>query len=201
MHRRAPPIGQAGIRDGGATRSPLLVALIPFLVVGCGYRSIYAAGPPGRLHVKVIRSLVADAVAADEVASGMREELARSGALAPGEGYPRVEIEVLRADETSDGIAAGSSGPIARGTRVAMVARAWVTVEDGAAPQAETGDMTAEESITVDETGGAGGTGEPDPRASSFHHADASRAAARRLGRKLGARVLGQPSASEDTGN
>jgi hypothetical protein len=171
------------------------------LVVGCGYRSVYAAGPPGRLHVKVIRSLVTDAVAADEVASGVREELARAGALAAGEGYPRVEIEVLRADETSEGIAAEARGPVARGTGVAMVARAWVTAEDGASPQSDTGDMRAEESITVDETVGADGTGGPDPRASAFHHADASRAAGRRLGRKLGARVLGQPSASEDTGN
>jgi hypothetical protein len=178
------------------------------LLAACGYHSIYAAGSPARLHVKVVRSLVADAVAADEVASGVREELARAGALAGGDGYPRVEIEVLRADETSEGITAGASGPVARGTGVAVVARAWVTAEDGAAPQEDTGDVRAEESITVDElesetgsAGGGGGAGEPDPRASAFHHADASRAAARRLGRKLGARVLGEPAASEDTGS
>jgi hypothetical protein len=139
---------------------------------------------------------VPDAVAADEVASGVREELARAGALEAGEGYPRVEIEVLRGDETSEGVAAGSSGPLARGTGVAVVARAWVASAENAPPQADTGDMRAEESIAVDEAA-AGGA---DPRASFFHHADASRAAARRLGRKLAARLLGQPSASEDTG-
>jgi hypothetical protein len=177
------------------------------VVSACGYRSIYAAGPPGGLHVKVVRALMADAISADEVASGVREELARAGALEGGDGYPRVEIEVLRADETSEGIAAGASGPVARGTGVGLVARAWVTAEEGAAPQADTGDMRAEESITVDEvveTAGnveTGGSGAADPRASAFHHADASRAAARRLGRKLGARVLGQPAASEDTGS
>jgi hypothetical protein len=177
---------------------------LSLVVSACGYRSIYAAGPPGRLHVKVVRALVADAVSADEVASGVREELARAGALEGGDGYPRVEIEVLRADETSEGIAVRASGPVARGTGVALVARAWVTAEEGAAPQADTGDMRAEESITVDEvveTAGNVETGGPDPRSSAFHHADASRAAARRLGRKLGARVLGQPAASEDTGS
>jgi hypothetical protein len=169
----------------------------------CGYQSIYAAGAPGRLHVKVVRSLVADAVAADEVASGAREELARAGALEAGEGYPRLEIEVLRADETSEGIAAratGASGPVARGTSVALLARAWVAAAAGAPAQSDTGDVRAEESIAVDEVGvdGAGGL---DPRASAFHHADASRAAARRLGRKLAAKVLGQPASSEDTGS
>ena len=159
---------------------------------------MYAAGPPGRLHVKLVRSLIPDAVAADEVASGVREELARAGALEAGEGYPRVEIEVLRGDETSEGVAAGASGPVARGTGVAVVARAWVESGADAPPQADTGDMRAEESIAVDELGAMGG---PDPRASAFHHADALRAAARRLGRKLGARVLGQPAASEDPGN
>jgi hypothetical protein len=168
------------------------------LILSCGYHSVYAAGPQGKLHVKVVRSLVADAVSADEVASGVREELARAGALEAGEGYPRVEIEVLRGDETSEGIAAGASGPVARGAGVAVVARAWVVAAADAAPQGDTGDMRAEESIAVDETAGLGG---PDPRASAFHHADASRAAARRLGRKLGARLLGQPSASEDTGS
>jgi hypothetical protein len=71
-----------------------------------------------------------------------------------------------------------------------------VASAENAPPQADTGDMRAEDSITADEAA-AGGA---DPRASFFHHADASRAAARRLGRKLAARLLGQPSASEDTG-
>ncbi len=104
---------------------------------------------------------------------------------------------MLRGDEASEGIAAGANGPLARGTGVAVVARAWVAAAADAPPQADTGDMRAEESIAVDVTGGGG----PDPRASGFHHADASRAAARRLGHKLGARLLGQPSASEDTAN
>lgn len=175
-------------------RGVMAISLL-LLVCACGYQSVYAAGPPGKLHVKVVRSLLPDAVAADEVASGVREELARAGALEGGEGYPRVELEVLRGDETSEGVAAGPAGPVARGTDVAVVARAWVVAAAGAPAQSDTGDMRAEESIAVDESGGL-----PDPRASGFHHADASRAAARRLGRKLAARVLGQPASSEETG-
>jgi hypothetical protein len=172
------------------------LAACALVACGCGYHALYTAGPQGKLHVKLVRSLVADAVAADEVASGVREELARAGALEAGEGYPRVEVELLRADETSEGIAASASGPVARGMGVGIVARAWVSSAEGAPPQSDTGDVRAEESVTVDR-GPAGG----DPRASTFHHADASRAAARRLGRKLGARVLGLPAASEDTGS
>jgi hypothetical protein len=165
------------------------------LLVACGYHSVYAAGPPAKLHVTLVQSLAPDAVAADEVVSGAREELARAGALEGGDGYPRMEIEVLRADEASEGITAGANGPVARGTGVAVVARAWVEPAEGAAHASETGDMRAEESIAVDTTV----LGADDPRAAVFHTADARRAAARRLGRKLAARVLGQPSASEDT--
>jgi hypothetical protein len=166
------------------------------LGAGCGYQAVYAGRPGGALHVKVVRVALADPVTADEVASGVREELARAGALAPGEAYPRVEIEVLRADEASEGVRASPAGPQARATDVGVVARAWVVRVQGAEPQRETGDMRAEETLAVDE-----GDFAPDPRASAFHHADALRAAARRLGRALGARVLGRPAASEETGD
>ena len=105
----------AGARGRGAIALAALVA-------ACGYQPVYS-GQPGRLHVKVVRSAVPDAVACDEVASGVREELAAAGALAAGDEYPRVEIEVLRADETSEGVAAAAAGPVARATDVAVVAR------------------------------------------------------------------------------
>jgi hypothetical protein len=165
------------------------------LASGCGYQAVYG-GAREPLHVKVVHSMVADPVAADEVASGVREELARAGALAPGEAYPRVEIEVLRAEEASEGVRASPAGPQARATDVAVVARAWVVGAPGAEPRSETGDMRAEETLAVDE-----GDFAPDARASTFHHADALRAAARRLGRALGARVLGMPAASEEAGD
>ncbi|HEY6463174.1 MAG TPA: hypothetical protein VIY73_23555, partial [Polyangiaceae bacterium] len=78
-------------------------ALLSLSLSACGYRAVYASGAPARLHVKVVASHVPDAIAADEVAAGLREELAKAGALAAGEGYPRVEVEVLRADEASEG--------------------------------------------------------------------------------------------------
>ena len=160
----------------------------------CGYQPVYATRP-ARLHVALVRSLVADAVAADEVASGVREELARAGALEPGEEYPRVEVEVLRADASSEGAAAGATGPVARGTGVAVVARAWIVpTADSGARVADTGDVRSEASITVDRTP----ANVLDARADVFHQADAMRAAARRLGRKLGARVLGMPAAGEE---
>ncbi|MEO6572310.1 MAG: hypothetical protein ABIP89_00630, partial [Polyangiaceae bacterium] len=72
----------------------------------CGYRPLYSGAEAPRLHVTLARSVIADAIASDEVVSGVRATLAREGALAAGSGYPRVEVEVLRADERSEGVAA-----------------------------------------------------------------------------------------------
>jgi hypothetical protein len=160
----------------------------------CGYHALYAAAPASRLHVKVVRTLVPDAVASDEVAAGARDELARAGMLESGDGFPRAEIEVLRADETSQGIQAVAGEAVARGTDVALVARAWVVQARGSTPEDDTGDLSAEEVIAVDETNGV-----RDPRASTFHATDGLRAAARRLGRKLARRLMGAPAAGEDT--
>jgi hypothetical protein len=171
------------------------VAILTFLqlLASCGYRPIYGGAGRERLHVKVVRTLVPDATAVDEVADGMREELARAGALASGDGYPRAEVEVLRADETSEGVAASSSGPIARAVDVGVVARAWIVLAAGGPQQSDTGDVRCDEVITVDRSGGA-----LDPRAAVFHDADARRAAARRLGRKLAAKLEGYPAANEE---
>ena len=191
LHRRLDgPVTQMTAR----LASPLAHARRYLLVVVWRVRVSpgVRGGAAGEAAREVVRSLVADAVAADEVASGVREELVRAGALEAGEGYPRVEIEVLRADESSEGHGGRADAPVARGTGVAMVARAWVASSADAPAVADTGDMRAEETIAVDVA-----AGQPDPRANAFHHADALRAAARRLGHKLGARVLGQPAASE----
>lgn len=146
-----------------------------------------------RLHVKLVRTLVPDVTASDEVASGVREELAGAGALEAGEGWPRAEIEVLRADEASEGIAVGAAGPVVRGTDVGLVARAWIAPAPDALPQRDTGDMRAVGLVAVDELVGA-----LDPRARGFHYADALRAAARRLGHKLARKLIGHPATSED---
>lgn len=182
-------------RLGGKGEVFLLIALISCgFSVSCGYHAVYGGDATERLHVRLMRSLVPDAVASDEVAAGLREELARAGALDAGEGYPRIEVEVLRSDEASGGIAAGAAGPVARATDVGITGRAWIVRSPGAPPERDTGDFRAQEVMAVDEAGFA----TPDARASAFHHADALRAAARRLGRALGRRVLGEPAASED---
>jgi hypothetical protein len=145
------------------------------------------------LHVKLVRTIVPYAVASDEVVAAVREELARAGAVSPGDGFPRVEVEVLGVDETSDGIAAGESGPVARGSGLAIVARAWIVRDPGAAPESDTGDLRAQESVATDQMGNV-----PDPRAGGLHHESAVRAAARRLGRKIARRIEGLPAANED---
>jgi hypothetical protein len=165
-------------------------------LLGCGYRAIYGGAQTGRLHVVVVRSAVADAPAAGEVAAGMREELAREGMLESGEGYPRAEVEVLRADFASEGIAASAGVPLARATRVGLVARARVVASPGAEPRDDTSDVRADVVVAID---AASARGEVDLRAAAFHDADAIRAAARRVGRALARRLLGEPAASGDS--
>ncbi|MDB4941005.1 MAG: hypothetical protein JWP97_539 [Labilithrix sp.] len=152
-------------------------------------------GADGAEHLAVVlaTSKVPDAVASDEVVAGAREELARGGSLASGSGYPRCEIEVLRADETSEGIAAvrGTTGelePSSRATRVGLVARAWVVRSPGAERERDTGDVRTFETVAV----------APDARTSSFRQSDALRAAGRRLGQRLGARIRGIPAPADE---
>ncbi len=133
-------------------------------------------------------------MASEEVSAGLRETLARAGALESGDGFPRVELEVLRTDDASEGIAAVGGGPLARATDVGIAARAWIVRAKGAEPESDTGDMRASETLGVDETP----AGMPNPQASEFHQADALRAAARRLGRRLAYKVTGEPATYED---
>jgi hypothetical protein len=172
------------------------LALVLSASAACGYRPLYAASPAGteRMHVALVRALVPDAAASDEVVAGVRDALSRASLLQAGEGFPRIEVEVLRQDEESRGIADVAGQPVSRASGVGLVARAWVVRSAGAAPEDDTGDMRSEETVAVDETAG----GVHDPRASAFQTEDALRAAARRLGRKLGDRIMGLPAASEE---
>jgi hypothetical protein len=169
--------------------------------VACGYHPLYGGEGSTKLHVVLVRSLVADAVATDEVVSGVRETLAKEGALAAGDGYPRIEVEVLRADEASEGIAAPSvamgsaagGGARARATEVGLVARAYVVFGPGGAEERDTGDVR-----TMDLVGSDVSLGVPDPRADAMHHGDALRLVAHRLGERLALGVLGNPIASDE---
>jgi hypothetical protein len=177
-------------------REAALALALASAAAACGYRPVASGKDAGRLRVVLVRSEVADAVAADEVVSGLREALARDGALAPGSGYPRVEVEVLRADEASAGIAApaGAASPAARGVEAGIVARAWIVPAAGTEAVHDTGDLRASDLVATD----LGPGGVPDPRADLFHHADALRAAARRVGERLGLKVLGHPSVGDE---
>lgn len=190
------------------TRRLAALSALALLCPACGYHAVYGGADGERMHVVLARSVVADAVAAGEVVSGVREELAREGALAAGDGYPRVEVEVTRIDEASDAIAAGTGGqrdqggqvPVARATDVGVVARAWLMRSAGGAEERDTGDVRALvlEGATRanDETGGAVAA----PSAvDALRHDDAVRAAARLAGIRLARRILGRPAPEVDS--
>jgi len=182
---------QEGLREAlGRVGAALIVAAA---CASCGYAPVHTGVADDHLHVVLSTSRVPDAVASDEVLAGVREELARGGALAAGEGYPRCEVEVLRADEASEGIAAVPDGagrlqPQSRATRVGLVARAWVLRAPGGEHERDTGDIRAFETVAI-----AG-----DSRAATFRHSDALRAAGRRVGQRLASRIMGLPSPSEE---
>lgn len=168
----------------------VLFHVVVFALVGsgCGYSSVRRADAE-RLHVALRSSHVADAVATDSVLAGIRSALSEEGALAAGDGYPRVEVEVLRADETSDGIQKGLSGaPIARATEIALVGRACVVQKSGAECLRDTGDVRVADTLST-------------PASSELAmvtHGDTLRAAGTKLGRALGRRILGNPQVSEN---
>ena len=174
-----------------------LVAAVSLAAAGCGYQADYAQRAPERFSVVVTEARSADAIAAGEVASGVRDELARRGALSSAS-YPRVEVQVLRQDERSESIAraAGPSGavPEARSLTVGIVARGWVRMHAGVDPVRDTGDLRALDLRAVDRDPG----GAANLRADALHDEDARSAVARRLGERMARRILGDPVAPDE---
>ena len=165
-----------------------LLALASF-ASACGYRPLHANVPEGeRLAVVVVASHVTPAAASDDVAGGVREALSESGALRAGTAHPRVEIEVVRIDQESDAIADVGGSPRARGQRVGVVARAWVKRSPTEPATTDTGDVRAFTVIAAETEPGL---------AAELVLERAARAAGRRVGLRLGARVMGHPVASE----
>lgn len=155
------------------------------LLAGCGYHSVYAM-PSGRMSVRPVLSSVPELGAALEVEQGVREALVREGALAAGSACPCVVVEVSRIDHAAGAIVARADQPQASSQITAVVARA--TVDDGKGNTLfDTGDVRSEASYVT-----AGAASE------ALRGQDASRSAARRVGRMLGARLLGHASASEE---
>lgn len=157
-------------------------------VSACGYTPLYSAPPAERLSVALVGARSGDAIASDEVVAGVRDTLAKEGALAPGGTYPRVEVEVLRVDEASEGIAADDtpSGhvPRARATEVGVVARAWIARDASGSREADTGDLRSLDLAAAPNGGDS-------LSAEAMRHDDALRATARRLGQRLALRLLG----------
>jgi hypothetical protein len=157
------------------------LAAIAIGLAGCGYRLVHApADPLGPFEVVAGRAYVPDAGAALAMEEGARAELSRAGALGTGGGT--IEVELLRIDMESEGIAAGHGVPLARGVRIVAVGRARVR-RAGGAVERDTGDVRA---------GEAAGLGSDAARALATHD-EAARAAARRLGEVLVRRLLGFP--------
>ena len=186
------------------------VVVTGLLAVACGYRPVLGTGTDRHYHVALVENLVADAVVADEVLAGLREELARYGALLPNDGYPRVEVEVLRQDEEAEGVVAGSAGgtlsggggraeqqPLARGLRRSVVGRARVRPSPQDEPEGDTADVRVVDVLSNEDAKGGEGTG-TGVSAAFFSGADLSRVAARRLGRRLARRVLGLPGPQDE---
>jgi hypothetical protein len=165
------------------------IVLFALVLAACGYEPVHTARGDEKLSVTLSTSMVPDAAVTDEVLVGIREELAKNGALASSsDAYPRCEVEVLRADEASEGIAAIDGQPSARATRVGIVARAWVVRSKDAPRERDTGDIRTTETVAI-----AG-----DARTATFRHSDALKAAGRRAGKRLASRLMGLPSASDD---
>lgn len=157
-------------------------------LAGCGYAAVHGAKRDvAPLPVVLVESQVSDALVGEELRAGVRDALAREGLLGTGTGYPRVEVEILRIDRSPLGIAAQGDVPQARGFAVIVTGRAWIATAKGAYIE-DTGDVRAETPR------GASGGGASEIALD----VDASRSAARRLGRILGRRLLGEPAPSEE---
>jgi hypothetical protein len=174
------------------------------MAAGCGYAPAYGGERPHqRLTVVVSAPGIPQAFVVHEVVAGARQELSRAGVLQPGSGYPRFVVQVLRVDEASSGIVApdgqvsgrgASPGlpdeetPLARGSAVGVVARAWVEEGPSAARQRDSGDLRRVEWVS------AGAVAADD----AVRHDGALRLAGRRLGQALARRVLGDPEPARE---
>ncbi len=163
--------------------------LISLLDCACGYQPAYAPSGEGeRLGVVPAAPLVTEAGALESTLAGVREELARAGRLRSGTAPPRLVVELVRVEEVAAGLSSDAETARARGTRVAVVGRAWIEREPSSPPERDTGDMQRVESYAP----------ETDLRVEGVRYEQALRSAGRELGRALAARVMGYPTPASD---
>lgn len=156
--------------------------------VGCGYEPVYGgARPQVRLTVHAAPASAPNAEAVAAVVNGARRSLSAAGVLRPGEGYPRVLIEVVRVDEQAAGMVAvdrdGQQTPSARGSSVAVVARAWVEEFEHAPHERDTGDVRRSATFASGETASE----------DELRYEAALRSVGHAVGQSLGRRILGEP--------
>jgi hypothetical protein len=172
------------VRLAGATLALLLLA-------SCGYRPVHAVRDPlGPFAVVTGPIHAPEAALAAALAEGARAELARAGELSPSRGGApaEIEVELLRVDETPEGIAlAAPDLPLARGLRITVLGRARLRRAGSAGVERDTGDVRAGEVVA---------------RAAAAAPAVVMRdegglVAARRLGEILVRRLLGFPEPGE----
>ena len=177
------------VKHGPLTHRVSWIFLILSIGVACGYAPKYGSRRDVRLSVAPAAHRVAEIDVVDATLDGVRAELSRAGALGPGGAYPRLVVEVVRVDEVSAGIALSpDAGPLARGSAVAVVARAWVIPSVGARSERDTGDIRRVEHVMSD----------VDSRHDATHYHEALRSAAKGVGRALARRVLGGPEPAEE---
>lgn len=158
------------------------------MMTGCGYEPVYAterpelrltvqAAPYGTPHLEAVAAAV----------SGVRRGLSSAGVLRPGEGYPRVMVEVVRVDERAAGMVAEPSGegeqPAARAASLGVVGRAWVEEVERGPRTRDTGDVRRTATYAV----GA------NPLLEHPRYEAALRGAGHALGQALARRILGEP--------
>jgi hypothetical protein len=132
--------------------------------------------------------MVPAARAADALAGAVSGRLAEAGELLPGTGYPMLEVELSRVDETGEGLADASARPLARGLRITAVGRARVFRDASSEAALDTGDVSAHVSL-------APGTVEAE---ALVLRERAVVAASQKLGVRLAERVLGLPAPSDE---
>ena len=133
--------------------------------------------------------MIPDLLAVQAAANGARSELASSGMLASGDGYPRLVIDVLRVDELSRGIRVQGGQPHAGAMSVAVTLRARIFAAGEREANSDSGDVRRAVQLA----------GDDDPRVDGAAHDSALRSAAERAGRAAARIALGIPEPADET--
>jgi len=165
-----------------------LLALAVSIGWGCGYRPAYGGPRPlGRLAVVAAPGHEPEAGAVAAILGGLRGELSRAGVLHPGAGFPRVVVELVRIDEQGSGARLPTEAdmnrgvPMVRANSVGVTARAWIEQSEGRVSR-DTGDVRRSTGYAY----------RADASLDAMSREAGLQAAAERVGRALGRRILGE---------